>query len=432
MKIQENLDKISWSIADKVVFIIFGFVSLIQMKSLGPSDYGLYTILINLHTWLFIISDSFALQNIVQFGMDKENRLKVNTISLITHICVSLGIALIIYILQIPFSNIFNEPKLESVASFLPILCLLFIPRTYCIKIIYREHKMLSLFFVNLAFMGTMSILTFYFLAFKSHLDFSDMKVIYISGAILSSLTAIITTFNELKFGFKGNIRLKTLISYSIPFTLTSSLHSAITRLDSLIILKFFSIEVVGIYSAAKTLFRFFEETINAAQGLVYPAAVRQFTKNDSKALNDLMTKSVSFLLFTMIIIVIILEFGISDLFISWFLPIKYAKATGLFNLLILSSLALPLVLLTSIILASGKPYVVFVSVIISICLSLITFYYININGDTALIPLGLMMYSFSLGIISLIYCNKNLGFKYNQLYRIINDSKYYFRKYIN
>jgi len=45
-----------------------------------------------------------------------------------------------------------------------------------------------------------------------------------------------------------------------------------------------FSTSVVGIYYSAKTLFRFFEETANAAVSLVYPAAVRALESKNFRA----------------------------------------------------------------------------------------------------------------------------------------------------
>lgn len=430
MRVQENIGKISWSIADKGLYILYGFVLLFQIKALLPEDFGLFTQFNNLHTWIFIISDSFALQSIIQFGAKHENRPKVNLLTLIIHIVIALGSVSTIFIFQDAIGAIVNQPRFNEIAAALPIMAILFIPRTYCIKFIYREHKMHFLFLVNFAWLGTMSALTVYLITIQKNLDFSDMLFISYIGAAASSFIAIILTFRELKFGFKGTISLKKLTNFGTPLVIYNSLHSMPKLLDVYVLQYFFSTSAIGIYSSAKALFRFFEEAINGAHGLVYPAAVRKAEQNNTKELNDLMTKSVSFIFIAFLFVVILLEFGFSKLIIESFLSSSYVNAIGQFNLMALSALALPFAILSSLIVATGKPRVVLKIVFVSLIASLLAFLLTGFIGEEAIVPLGYMVYIFVSGLLYFLYVNRNFDFKVVEILRAIGDSKHFIQNY--
>ncbi|TAL70925.1 MAG: hypothetical protein EPN82_01080 [Bacteroidetes bacterium] len=428
MKVQEHIGKISWSIADKFLYILYGLVLIFQMKYLDPKDLGLYGLLINLHTWIFIVADAY-LTNLIQFGMNKDNVKLVNTYSLFVHIIIALGASLIFFTIQTPLSSVFNEPRIHEIANYLPLLCLVFIPRTFCIKLLLRDHKMQKLFWVDLSFFGTMAIMTVYYLFSLHKLNFNLMLVIYFAGSIISMLLSILLTMNVLEFGFSGGIRLKKLLSFGFPLMLTSAFNALPKQLDIYMVQFFFSTSVVGIYYSAKTLFRFFEETANAAIALVYPAAVRALESKNYKGLNDLMTKASSFIFVAFLFIIIIMELGLSRLLIEWFLPVKYHLAVDHFNVLMYAALGLPFVILSTIINAAQKPYTVFFYVVISVILSFTTYYFVGLSGNQYLIPVGVIVYLISLGILCFIYVNRHYDFKFNQIFRAVGDSYYYFRK---
>ncbi|MFA6571442.1 MAG: oligosaccharide flippase family protein [Bacteroidota bacterium] len=428
MKVQEHIDKISWSVADKFLYVIYGVVTLFQMKALDPNEYGLYGLLINLHTWVFIAGDAF-LSNVIQFGMNKENRQKANTYSLILITAFTMSIALIVFIFNPVISSVFKLPRFSEIALVLPVLSLIFIPRVFCIKLIFRDSDMKKLFFVNFAFFFTLSAITVFLIATRGMLTFKSMVYMYLIGSTVSSLIAVIITRKKMEFGFKGNISIKRMLSFDLPLMFIGAINALPKQLDIYIIQYFFSTSVVGIYFSAKSLFRFFEESAGAALGLVYPAAVRQLEHKNYKGLNDLMTKSVSFLFVSFIIIVIILESGVSNFLITAFLPVKYHLAVGQFNLLILASVGLPFVVLSSIINAAEKPLKLFVFILTAFVFSVITFYLVGISGNQNLIPLGQIAYILILGSLCFLYIKRNFGFKISQLFRSVNDTYSYLKQ---
>ncbi len=431
MKVQENIGKISWSMADKLLYILYGFVMLFQIKALVPEEFGVYYQFNNLHIWIFIVSDSFALQSIIQFGAVRENRPKVNLLALFLHAGITLGAAALLFLFKEGIGDLINQPRFDEIALYLPLLAMLFIPRTYCIKFIYREHKMHFLFFVNFAWLGTMTALTVWMLLTKSMLLFEDMVFISYSGAFVSSIAAVVLTFKYLEFSFKGDLSLKKVSSFGLPLMLYNSLQSMPKLLDVYVLGYFFSSSAVGIYSSAKVLFRFFEEALNGAHGLVYPAAVRKVTQENYKELNDLMTKAVSFMVVSFGIIIIMLEIGLSDFIVRTFLSEKYVPAIDRFNLLALAGVVLPLSVLSSVIVAAGKPGTVLKIVLISIAASGVVFFVSGLSGAESATPLGYMTYIFVSSLLYFVYVNRNFGFKKRDLFRAFGDSKHYLKKFL-
>ncbi len=431
MQIQEHLDKISWSFADKSLFFIYGLVSLFQMRALATTDWGLFGLMITLHTWIYIVIDSFALQGLIQFGMSEVNKKRVNAFALITQLIMAFVFSLGIYIFRFELAVIFGDEGFIKIGYSLPILILLAVPRTFLIKIVYRCLDYRRLFFIDASFFGVMTFLTVYFIAINGILTFDNMILIYFLGAGCSSLFASILLRKELKFNFKGDIKYSKIVKFTLPWTIYSAVNYLPRTLDLYIVQYFFKTEATGVYYSAKNLFRVFDEVLNASFGLVYPSAVKQIENNNMNALNDLMTKAVSFLLLAFIFIVVVLELGFSEFIITSFLPASYHGAIGQFNLLLIAAIGMPFLMLFSIITALGKPQVALYSALVSVFFSTATLYIVAVNGSTSLIPLGLIVYIFVNASIALIFMNRKYNFHFKSVFRAFSDTKYFIQSVI-
>ena len=85
MKLTAHLGKITWSLADKVLYVAFGLVQFVQIAALPAEVYGVFTLLVALNTWIMIVSDGSALAGIIQYGVHPEERKRVNLMALIIH-----------------------------------------------------------------------------------------------------------------------------------------------------------------------------------------------------------------------------------------------------------------------------------------------------------------------------------------------------------
>ncbi|MCX6155760.1 MAG: oligosaccharide flippase family protein [Candidatus Kapabacteria bacterium] len=429
MKIQDNIGKISWSLADKLLFIGYGVVTLFQVNVLPLNDWAIFGTMLSINIWIFTIGESFALNSLIQFGMNLDIRKKVNLIGLVVFIMITVGSSMIIYISRSEFAMFFHNPRLSLIGSYLPLLILSFIPRSFCLKLIFRDQKMFHLFLVNLSYFGTMTIFTI-FLIFRNHsLILEDMITINILGSLTSSLMAILLTFNNLVFGLEGNYRVINMIKFGAPMIVITLLHSIPRQLDVLAIQFFFNTEIVGYYYSAKTLYRVFDEVINAASGFIYPLTVKYKSNQDHTELKALMTKSVSFIFFFFLVIFIFLEFGISDLIINYFLPIKYQLATKQFDVLLWSLLFSPFMLLGNVILGCGEIKANMTITILSLFISCIAFTSLYFINDGNLSPIGLVSYNAAFGIFSYIFSYKHFGFKPIEIFRVIKDTRNFVNK---
>lgn len=428
MRLTEHLDKISWSIADKFLFVIYGVITIVQFEAMAPEQMGLFGLLFSIFSWIFIISDSFALQNIIQFGTKYENRPHVNFLSLSLHVSITLGLSLLLFLIKAPLANLFSEPRLVEVFTYLPLLTLLNIPRTYSIKVFYRDTRMAALFASNLIYFGVMSVITLFLIFTKQHIDFNDIVLIYLVGTGLSAAVSLFLIKDDLKLKINGETKIADIIQFSTPYMLSGSLHLAPRQLDIYIIQFFFQTQVVGIYFLAKNLFRVFEEIVNAAQGLTYPAAVRQIAKKDFASLNDMMTKSISFILFFNLACVIALNFGLTELLVKLFLSEKYFAAIPMFNVLTLVSLGLPFTILGGIITAYGKPKLSLAMIAISLVFWFVSFYFVGNAGDPDWLALPHIIYYCVLSALFFAYSNKHFDYKFVQLFRFFHDSVYFIK----
>lgn len=435
MKISDHIDKIFWSYLDKAVFVAYGFFVWIffQVKYLDLDELGRFGLLISITTWIILTADVFALQSVIQFGSRKENRPRVNLTALILFSAVLLTVSGAVALGGTILTEISGKSYMSEIAAVVPIIAIVSIPRIYCLKFHFRDREFKNIFFINLANFGAMTIFTLMYLrASDFDLSFADMKNMYILGTLVSSVVAVALTFRRIELGRKGDVGLKEIAKFGTPIALYSGVHSLPKYLDSYAIKFFFTIESVGVYYSARTIYRVFEEAIIAANSMVYPVAVGRIESGDSKGLNDLITKAVSFLIVTFAAIVLVLELGGSEYFISTFLPARFEPAIGQFNLMILAALVLPATILPTLITAQGKPFIVLRQVTVAAILSIATFVVCGLAGAINFMPLGIIVYAFALSAQSYIYLRKPLDLRLSGFLRAFGDGYNFLKKFID
>ena len=426
MKISNFLDKITWSIADKGLFVGYGLVQIVQMNMMTPAEFGLFALLISIHTFIFVVSDAVSLQNIIQFGTNKERARKQISIAVSASAIVLFCDVLLSIRDQ---SSYLRVEELTYIFSILPIFCLATTVLIYCIKFVFKHVKMNHLFLINLALFLPMTLITLYFLYIDGSLCLERMVLMYLCGHTISSIIAFLLTRKNIKISTKGSLRLSEVLNFSFPLLCTNALQALPKQLDSYLVSFFFGTSVTGIYYSAKTLFRVFEEALAAAQGLVYPAAVRRIEAHDYTGLKEIISKSVSFLFFAFAGILLFLQTGVSDWLISTFLNEKFISATGQFNLLSFAALGLPFYIFSSLLVAVKKPKILFRFVLVSVCCFLTTFCIVGYIGNSDNNALSYISYNFALGITCTGYYLKNRDYKLSDIFRTISDLIYALKK---
>lgn len=431
MKLLEHKNKISWSLADKSLFAIFALVTIMQVNATTPEVWGIFAVLLGLNNAILTISDAVALVNILQFGINEDDAPRVNLFALLLHSGIVLILPIILFLLKdIIAAQFYNPEDMVLVLSILPIFNLSALIRYYCLKFIYKYSLMNRLFFINLAYFFPITILTilakyYYFI----DLSFSDFVYMYIFGNVISSIVALALTFKKIKIGKKGNVGFKEMMNFSVPLLFTQFFHSLPKQLDSVFILLFFDKGINGIYNTAKTFFRVFEESLNAAQGLLYPAFIRRINKVDIPGLKNMISKATSLMLLSFFGIFIVVQFGLVDYLFAQFIDTKFLPAASMFRTMSYAALLLPYFILTSLINAKLKSKLLLKYVVISSVLFTISMLIIGNIGNADLLPFAYTIYVTSLSLLSLSYYRSTYGYTLRDVFRVVYDAKAMIKK---
>lgn len=426
MRIQDHIAKLSWTAADKIVYILYGIITIIQISFLSPYEYGLYTLLSTIHSYILLISEGFALQSIIKFGSEYNTNI-VNRFSLIWHVIITLGLSIIVFLSQDIFTHLLNEPRYATIAWFLPIYSLATIPRVFCLKILLRDIRLKEWFLVNLLWMGTMAITTILYIITHQLDTFEDMLVISFVGVSMSSVGAIWLARKQLHFKKEGKLTLQKFIRFGYYQANFNALNSLIKQLDVVIIGVFFSIHIVGIYGSAKNLFRVFDQAFEGIIALLFPGAVRLIAQGRITELRTFISKATSFSLLAMFALVLLIYSGVAEFFITSFLPATYvqkaASAVDYFKLLSLAALAMPFSVLYTLMMAYDKVKLLVLYALIASISGFTVLYLVGFFQLPILVPLGFVSYYFILGVLCYRFVHKQLGLSPRMLLRAVPDT---------
>lgn len=423
MRVQDHIATLSWTAADKALFILYGFVLFFQIRQLAPTEYGLFAELIALHSFIFGISDGFALQGIIKFGADIRQRGAINRLAFLWHMSISLGIPILIFTLQVPLSLIFDQPRFPHIATYLILYSMVALPRLYCIKFLSRDIRMRDTFIANALWFGTMAILTFVLYLMHGIKSFEDMLIISFTGMAVSSLGTVLLTWKTIEKTVLQPISFRDFSSFGSYQVSSWTIGNLVKQLDILLIEYFFPTATVGIYSSAKQLFRTFEQIFEAIAGLIYTGGVRLVHQNRSAELLSFVSKATSFSFIAMLIIVVPIELGLGQILITWLLSAKYANAIEYFQILSLAALALPFSVLSLMLVVYNRLHLLLLYTCLASIMGMIALVVVSIFHIEYLVPIGLIVYYFILGALCYRFVHKQLGLSPRMLARAVPDT---------
>lgn len=422
MKVQDHLGKISWTLGNKFVIILFGFITFFQIKMMDPSNYGLWYILLSINQWIMLVSTNFALQGIVQYGIDKKTRAKADFLSMVLHSGICIASAVLICIVSWVLSRFFDNHTLDKIDFYLFFLILANILRYYVLKFFQRDYRYKEYFWVDAIYYAVISVFIFYRL-FTSHIILVEEAVwVFVIAELASSFLGFLLIGKELKFSIHGSPSIKEFMSFSLPMALHSLIFSIPRRLDVVIAKLFFSLADIGLYATAKTLFRVFEETGFAAQALNYSASKKMINENDSKSIGVLLKKGTSVMFVSFLFAAIVLNLGLSEYLIKLFLPPKFLSSIAQFNLLVFAALMIPFSSMNVIIISEGKSRLVMQYALEGLlCLGLV-FAGLAYFDLPHLLPLGYGLYLLYYGIRCYLYMHKEYAYSFRTIFSAVPD----------
>lgn len=426
MRIQDHIGKITWTMMDKALFMIYGLVRLYQVSLMDPSEFGLFALLDAIIIAISTLTDSFALNGIVKYGSRPSERAKFNALIILSHIGISAVLCGLIYFSRFSLAEIFNENGIIVIAEYVPLLMALTLPRLFFIKFLLRETKMREVFIANGSWFFSMIGLTL-FLGMQSHsLSLKDMIVISCTGTALGSMIGGLLSFSLIELSTPNRkvfAEFLTFGAYQVAWNIPATI---MRHLDLYIVQFFFGTAIVGIFQSAKTLYRFFEALIDGISGLYYPALVRMHSRGDTKAEHAMTSKIISFTMFGMAFIVLAFSLGIGEWLVSTFLSSKYMMAYQHFSLLMLCAIILPMMITAIIYITRDHMKALLMNAVISSAMGIVVSVIIGMSGHSELVALGTMSYTFTFSMIGIFYAMKQGIFFPKDFFRAIPDSLQY------
>jgi O-antigen/teichoic acid export membrane protein len=346
MKFSQHIGKGSWGFGSKLMPALYGIVTVLIIKSLVKEEYGELVLFQTLFGMIFTFSDNFALQSIVKFGVEENNDLhevlSASSILFFGFLFFSLG-AFALFPSQI--GSLLNSSALPMLVPYLIILVIVTIPRVLVSKVFQMRFHTKELFIVDAINFGLASVIVL-ILALTHHLS-TAVDVIHITiicGALSSVVGMLIARDIKLWKMRYSRPMLKKIFHFTRYQTATGTVHVFQQNLDNLLVPAFIGIEALASYNTAKIFFRGFD-VLRETQGMfVFPATSKYYSRGDIPTLKKIIEKAVSFSYLAMIPIALLLVFFAGDIFHILY-GNKYDESIPLFQLLLISTLFLPMVM---------------------------------------------------------------------------------------
>jgi O-antigen/teichoic acid export membrane protein len=290
-----------------------------------------------------MLSDSLALQSMVNFGMDESRRGQALTFSAIVHTLFILPCTLAVYLLRAPIAGFFNEPALITTLGYFPLVSLGFFLRNYFLKVAQLHIDTRSTFFIDLAWVGMTVVLIVTGWVRGTLVDANDMMVISAIAAGVSSLAGLWIYRNQVRLTARldGEYCMR-MFRFGLAQFGSAATMVLQTQGDTLILKKFASSAVVGNYDTAKKFFRGFEALRDAGALFVYPAVAKLTSERRQGELVLLLEKMVGFMIIVVTPIVLVVWLGPTEQIFNIIYKGKYQEAATIFKYLSLAALAIP------------------------------------------------------------------------------------------
>lgn len=359
MKLSEHLDKGIWTIADKSLLLVYGFgVILLVVNVLPRDEWGAFSIFQSIFLIICVLADSIFLQPMVKFASEHEAEVPhvlAGAFNLYSVSMIACGV--IGALLADTLGTIYKSPELTQMLPLLPVFLMMSLLRNVGIRYLQIFLRINAIFWVDLAFFG--SILIFCVLANAfAQLHAIDFLYLNIIGAGLSSAVAIVFCFDAFRtmplFRVPRHeyVRMLSFAKYQAG---TSALLTLQQWSDVLIVGFYYNPSEVGIYNAAKNMYRFLDAVREGATLLIVPITSKLYTQQDFKGLSVLIEKLLFIAFAALVPISLVLALGAWPLFHIMYKG-QYDAGTSVFQILILSGFTLPLSLVgTNALIGMGK-----------------------------------------------------------------------------
>ncbi|MCE7935019.1 MAG: hypothetical protein DYG96_10550, partial [Chlorobi bacterium CHB2] len=182
------------------MYVLIGLAFILPQKVIGEHNWGVATLAQAGLTIIYMLSDGFALQALVNFGMTESRRRQALTVSALLHCGFITLCTAAIYFGRAWWAGLLNEPDLIPTLELFPYVALGFLLRNYFLKVSQLHIDTRATFLIDAAWIGTTVLLVIHGWMNAWMNTAQDMMLISAVSAGASSLVGLMLYARSLRF----------------------------------------------------------------------------------------------------------------------------------------------------------------------------------------------------------------------------------------
>lgn len=322
------------------VVAFLGFIFwIVVARSVSPADFGLFSVVFNLITILFVLCDVGLSSSILRFlpqAIKEAKKEEAEKILKVAFLAVLLVSGLLTAVLAI-FSNqlailVFTKKELSLpllIASF----SLLGISLSYLFVAIFQGKQKFLLGVVTEIGMMVVKVSSIILLLFMGKLNLISLTVVFSLTSFSGLVFGLIFLGPSFLFKSLDTKLAKILLGFGLWVALARIANATAARIDTLMLTRFVEADQIGFYAAAQRMTFIFPVLITGMTAVISPKFAALGTKEEAITF----FKKASLLLSFLFIPVIVL-FVMAPWITIWIYGSVYAPSISIFRWLLASS----------------------------------------------------------------------------------------------
>lgn len=308
---------VKWGIISKIFLLIISILQLLLVVNLiGPEAYGTMAILSVIMTFSTLFID-MGFSKIIIHKQDSLSDIQLNTLYW-SNILLALIIYLTIFILSGLIQSFYSE--YENLDFYICVVSLSFIISSFGIQyntLLQKEFKFKEMEII--IFLGAFSsFIVSYSMALMGYGVLSLITANLVSSFIIAFFSFLYgRKLHSIKFEYNIS-SIKDLFSFGIYYFLAKVTGTFIGAIDTILIGKFFSPEVLGIYNIAKQVItKVTGQFTPLVQKILYPSFAK--IQKENLKMENLFKKTIEISSFIIILLCTYLFVFVDDIFVLFF-----------------------------------------------------------------------------------------------------------------
>lgn len=337
MNLARHLGLFSWAVAARAVQLVYSLVFILfVIHNLPAAEFGRYVLVFQAYMFASLLNKTLILNPMLRFASDPDqfDSMSRNGFhsSLLFYILCSLGLWLVAPVISEMLRIEISDLRLA------PLLMFAFFLRDFGFFIQQINYRTGRIFVIeSIYFLGASAGIVYF--ALNDRLtDAIVVLNINILAAALSSMFALVYGFGGVRlFHLPDFTGVKKLLGYGFYGLPTGLYATMLTVADSYIVGAIYTPAQVGVYNAAKQIYRVISVITQAAALLLVPYSAKLTASKRSSDIKALFEKSTGYVFISMSIIAV---FGwlISVWFYKFYLAAEYIQAMPLLRLMLLAA----------------------------------------------------------------------------------------------